>query len=295
MISILFIHWHVNPVIFQAGFLSLRYYSILFALGILFAYIFLQKIFLKENMGGMVFNKLALYIGVGTIAGARLGHCLFYEPDYFLRHPLEIVLPWQGIPFSDNFVFTGYQGLASHGGAIGIFIGSYLFSKKYSYKLLYILYRLCLVIPLTGAMIRLGNLMNSEIIGKASNVSWAFVFENIDFIPRHPAQLYEAILYSSLFFALRYLYGNKAANYLSGTMFGWFCIGIFSIRFFIEFFKANQETFESHLILNMGQLLSIPFIVIGVFFLCREFRHREMVRSTKNKINDLMQLPKTIK
>lgn len=265
----LYIQWDIDPVITHLGAFSLRYYSILFAGGILFSYIFLQKIFREDKVNDNLFGKLALYIIIGTVAGARLGHVLFYQPGYFLSHPLEIVLPWQGMPWTENFRFTGYQGLASHGAAIGIFLGAYFFSKKYQFKLLWILDRLCLAVPVAGGMIRLGNLMNSEIIGKPASVPWAFIFERVDMAPRHPAQIYEAILYFSLFFILKAIYKKVKKTRVNGLVFGWFLTILFTMRFLVEFFKANQVPFEKYLPLDMGQLLSIPFILAGVLLISR--------------------------
>lgn len=279
MTDLIYIHWNMDPVIFRLGAFSLRYYSVLFAGGILFSYIFLQQIFRQEGMDSRVFEKFALYIIIGTVAGARLGHCLFYEPGYFLRHPLEIILPWQGMPWTANFRFTGYQGLASHGGALGIFIAAFLFSKKYHFKLLWLLDRLCLAVPVAGGMVRLGNLMNSEIIGSPSKVPWAFIFEREDMIPRHPSQLYEALLYFSLFFVLYRLYKKIKTYGIDGILFGWFLTGLFLIRFVVEFFKANQEPFESALPLDMGQLLSIPFMIAGIILLYKKLKSRSRQRS----------------
>jgi prolipoprotein diacylglyceryl transferase len=274
MTDLIYIHWNMDPVIFRAGAFSLRYYSVLFAGGILFSYIFLQQIFRQEGIDSRVFEKFAIYIIIGTVAGARLGHCLFYEPAYFLGHPLEIILPWQGMPWTANFRFTGYQGLASHGGALGIFLAVCLFAKKYRISLWWLLDRLSLVVPVAGTMIRLGNLMNSEIIGSPSKVPWAFIFEKVDMLPRHPSQLYEALLYLSLFFVLYHLYKKIKSRGIDGILFGWFLTGLFLIRFFVEFFKANQEPFESVLPLDMGQLLSIPFIIAGIILLYKKLKLR---------------------
>lgn len=263
----LYIHWNASPVIVQLGIFSLRYYSVFFAGGVLYAYWFLQRVFSQGEVSGEAFGKLTVYILVGTVAGARLGHCLFYEPGFYLSHPWEIVLPWQGVPWTASFRLTGYQGLASHGAALGIAIGAYLFSKKEGFRLLWILDRLCLAVPVAGALVRLGNLMNSEIIGSPSRVPWAFIFERVDPLPRHPAQLYEALGYLLLFFVLRRLYRKGAARRREGILFGWFLTGLFLIRFVVEFFKADQEPFEHKLPLDMGQLLSIPFMVAGVILL----------------------------
>jgi prolipoprotein diacylglyceryl transferase len=264
-----FIHWDINPEIFKIGGFALRYYSLLFVSGLIFGYLILKKIYIFENIPLVQLDKLAIYVFLGTIIGARLGHCLFYEPGYYLHHPWEIILPFHGT-IGKNFEFTGYQGLASHGGAIGVFLAVYLYTRKYKQPLLWILDRLAIVAALAGCCIRLGNFMNSEIIGSATNFPWAIVFDRVDNIPRHPAQLYEALSYLLIFISLLSLYFKRNANIKQGFLFGIFLIALFSMRFIMEFLKENQEGFENGMWLNMGQLLSIPFILIGIFLLFKE-------------------------
>ena len=257
------IHWNPDPIALNLGFFELRWYSLLFALGVAFAYYFIQHSFKKANIPLEHFEKLAVKVILFGVMGARLGHCLFYEPDYFLPRPWEIILPFRIHP---EFQFTGYQGLASHGGAFGVvLVLLWVFvwqkpAKRPPFSVWFVLDQLALAIPITGACIRLGNLMNSEIIGKPTQTNWGFIFERVDALPRHPGQLYEAICYFLLFFVMRRLGTTPRPQ---GVLFGWFLIFLFSIRFFVEFTKANQVAFEQVLPLNMGQLLSLPFIIFG--------------------------------
>ncbi|MGV8092292.1 MAG: prolipoprotein diacylglyceryl transferase [Mangrovibacterium sp.] len=268
MILINYIHWDVNPEIIKLfGIISLRYYSLLFVFGLILGYMIVRKIYLKEKLPVESLEKLSIYISIGIIAGARLGHCLFYDPVYYLTHPFEIILPFQGKPGVD-FHFTGYQGLASHGGAIGVLIAIVLYSKRSKTNLWFILDTIAVATPLTGAFIRLGNLMNSEIIGHPSNVPWAFIFERVDHLPRHPTQLYEAFAYLMIFFIMKFTYDRFHVRKRKGFLFGIFLILLFSARILIEFFKINQESFENDLFLKMGQLLSIPFVLAGIIICC---------------------------
>jgi prolipoprotein diacylglyceryl transferase len=201
-----------------------------------------------------------MYILISTVLGARLGHFLFYEPSRFLTDPLDILMP-------------PYSGLASHGAAIGILIGLWLFCRKLKYNYLWMVDRLVIVVCITGACIRLGNLINSEMIGLPTDVPWAFIFTRFDNIPRHPAQLYEALYCVALFFVLFYLWKTRAARLGNGFIFGLFLIVLWTLRFIDEFFKVNQVEFEDHQLLNMGQVLSIPFILMGIFLLFWSAKH----------------------
>lgn len=260
------IYWNINPEIFRIGGFALRYYSIMFAMAFYFSYLVLSKIYIKENVSISLLKKLAIFVFVGTLAGARLGHTLFYEFGYYKDHLLEMILPFR-MYSNGEFEFTGYQGLASHGGAIGIIFAVAWYCRKYKQSFLWILDRLVIVVPLSAFFIRIGNLFNSEIIGKPTNASWAFIFERVDMIPRHPAQLYEAILYLFIFIILSYLYQNNVPNFKEGFLLGCFFAMLFTVRFFIEFVKEKQEAFENTLPINMGQILSIPFIMIGVYLI----------------------------
>jgi prolipoprotein diacylglyceryl transferase len=229
------------------------------------------KIFKREGKTQEDLDRFSIYIFLGTLIGARLGHCLFYEFDYYMQHPLEMILPFRQI--DGEWKLTGFMGLASHGAAVGILVGLYLYTKKTKTKFLWITDRLILVVPLAGAFVRLGNFFNSEIIGKAAdpNLPWAVVFTKEDMIPRHPGQLYEAVLYVILFFILWAFY-RKNQNPKPGLLFGIFLIGLFGIRFVVEFFKENQEAFEDDMLINMGQLLSVPFILAGIYLVFRKIK-----------------------
>ena len=252
------IWWTVSPELLRLGPLSIRWYGLLFALAFVFGYIIMQRIYKHENKSLEDLDKLSVYVIVGTVVGARLGHCLFYDPSYYLANPFEIIKVWQG-------------GLASHGAAIGILLALYMFSKKVKgQNLLWILDRLVIVVALGGALIRLGNLFNSEIYGKATDVAWAFVFIRVDDIPRHPTQLYESLFYFFSAVILFLIYKKRKSQLKAGFNFGLFLLLIFGFRIIVEFFKENQSAFESSLPLNMGQLLSIPFLILGLYFIIRK-------------------------
>ncbi|HEY6625759.1 MAG TPA: prolipoprotein diacylglyceryl transferase, partial [Ignavibacteriaceae bacterium] len=205
-------------------------------------------------------EQLSVYMIFGTVIGARLGHCLFYNPEYYLSNPIEIFKVWEG-------------GLASHGAAIGILTALYLFSKKKkNYPMLWTLDRVVIVVALAGTFIRLGNLFNSEIIGRQTDVSWAFIFTAVDDIPRHPAQLYESIAYFIIFLILLFIYYKGFHKNKSELLFGIFLVLVFAFRFFVEFVKENQSGFEETMVLNMGQILSIPFVVAGIIFIAKSFK-----------------------
>lgn len=266
--ELLSIKWNVNPEIFRIGGFALRYYSVLFAIAFALGYLLMKSMYKKEGLGEEHLSPLLFYIIAGTIIGARLGQVFFYAFDYFKSHPLEIIFPFRF--GAKGFEWTGYQGLASHGGAIGILLALALYCRKYDHNFLQTADKLVITVALAGFFIRTGNLFNSEIIGKPAAVPWAFVFEKVDLIPRHPSQVYEAIAYLVVFLFLWKLYQQKRQQRQPGFLFGWFLVLVFSARLLIEFTKENQEPFENALLLNMGQLLSIPFILIGVFFIWRK-------------------------
>jgi prolipoprotein diacylglyceryl transferase len=249
------IPWEPDPVFFNLGPLSVRWYGVLFASGFLFGYIIMRKIFKNEGIGDEVLDRLTVYMALGTILGARMGHCLFYEPAYYLSNPLEILYIWHG-------------GLASHGAAIGIVLALWLFVRKEKKPLLWVTDRIAIVVPLAGALIRLGNLMNSEIYGIETTVPWGFVFllkgENS---PKHPTQIYEALAYLAIFVLFIRIYWRKRGEFVPGILTGLFFILVFTARFFIEFIKEDQVGFEAGMKLNMGQLLSIPLVIGGMVVL----------------------------
>lgn len=266
-------YWNTDPAIFWiTDSFPLKYYGLFFAIGILLGYTIVKKIFIKENVAVEILDNLLIYIIAGTILGARLGHCLFYEPDYFLQHPIEILLPIQKI--GGIYKFVGFQGLASHGGTIGVFIAILLFYRKNKVNLLWLLDRVAIAVPVTATFIRLGNFMNSEIYGKPTNGNWGVIFQKDDLIPRHPTQLYEAFAYFSIFIITLYLYQSDLTKKRNGLIFGVFLILLFSARFIIEFFKENQEAFENQMTINMGQILSIPFILSGILLIIWRFNNK---------------------
>lgn len=354
-----YVIWNVTPQIIDLGKFEVRYYSLLFALGFVVGYIILSGIFKKQQLDPELLDRLTIYMVISTIIGARLGHCLFYEFDYYSQHPLEIILPWRGKIGSD-FEFTGFQGLASHGAAIGILAGIYLFARKTKRSYLWTMDMIVIVTALAGSFIRLGNLMNSEIYGNPTKSNHGMIFThdltriltekykgtiadvsyekieaaplsdqpgipiqiNIEFarkikdenkikqfgdylladdmtrydfdnnvfllhgdslnykverkdrtlyltaqiggLPRHPSQIYEAASYLFIFLLLLYIFYGLNKRLRDGFIFGVFLLLVFAARFFIEFLKENQESFEDTMSLNMGQLLSIPFVITGL-------------------------------
>ena len=257
------LNWNLDPVIFWiTDTFPLKYYGAFFASGLLFGFYIVRNIYKNENVSLKNLDNLLIYVIVGTVLGARLGHCFFYEASYFLQHPIEILLPIQKI--QGTYQFVGFQGLASHGGTIGVLIAILLYCRKYKIKFLWILDRMAVAVPITAAFIRFGNFMNSEIYGKPTNGNWGVVFERDDLIPRHPTQLYEAFSYLLIFGILFFMFKSEKIKQASGIIFGSFLTLLFLARFVIEFFKENQEAFENNMLINMGQILSIPFILIGL-------------------------------
>ncbi len=274
MNTLLSIHWNVSPELFSLGPISVRWYGMMFALGFLVGYQIMFKMFKFESSNTDWLDKLFIYTIVATIVGARLGHVFFYDWSYFSQHLLEIVLPIAKGETGSKFV--GYQGLASHGGAIGIMIAIYLYSKKVTKRpMLWTLDRLIIPTALVAAMIRTGNLMNSEIYGVATNLPWGFIFDrNLETVAKHPTQIYEAFGYLIVFAAsLWFFFKSKDLKDRAGFIIGFGFFGIFLTRFFVEFIKENQETFEAGMALNMGQLLSIPFILAGAYLMYRALKN----------------------
>jgi phosphatidylglycerol:prolipoprotein diacylglycerol transferase len=254
------IFWNVSPEIIKLGPFALRWYGLLFASAFVFGYIILSKVYTLEKKPLADLEQLSIYVILGTVIGARLGHCLFYDPVYYLSHPIEIIKVWEG-------------GLASHGAAVGILTSIYLITKKQKDKsMLWILDRLVIVVALGGSLIRLGNLFNSEIIGKATDLPWAFIFARIDDVPRHPTQLYESFFYLITFVVLYFTYLKTDKKSKQGYLFGLAIVMIFGFRFFVEFVKENQSPFEKGMILDMGQILSIPFVLAGLYFMFKKYK-----------------------
>jgi prolipoprotein diacylglyceryl transferase len=267
---LLYINWNFDSEIINIFGFPLKYYGLLFVSGLLLCMVVLKKIFRNENLDPTAHEALLVYGIAGIFIGARLGHCFFYDFDYYSNHILEIFLPIK-IRVNGDFKFVGYAGLASHGGTLGLLIALLFFSKKYKINYLKIIDIIAIVAPLGAAFIRLANLMNSEMIGNPTTLPWAFVFIKIDTIPRHPAQLYEAISYLLIFAIVYSIHQIKNIKLGSGFLFGFTITLIFSMRILIEFVKINQVDFEDGMFLNMGQLLSIPFIIIGLFFMFKSY------------------------
>lgn len=251
----LFIHWNPSPEIFTLGIFAVRWYGLLFASSFVFGYIILQRVFKKEGIPIKLLDELTTWMIIGTIVGARLGHVFFYEPAWYIAHPFKILEVWEG-------------GLASHGAGIGIVLTILIFSWVKKKPFFWVMDRVVVVVALSGFFIRTGNLMNSEIYGNVTNLPWGFYFVRslvpADAIqPRHPTQIYEALSYLAIFFYLLCYYYKKDGKPAPGFLFGMFLILVFGARFFIEFLKVPQVGFERGMAMNMGQLLSIPFVIAG--------------------------------
>ena len=261
-----YIHWNPDPEIINIFGISVRYYGLLFVTGLILCVCILSRIYKKENIPPEHLEKLSIFGMIGIVAGARLGHCLFYEPSYFLTHPLEMILP-VSFPPGGGVKFTGYQGLASHGGALGVLIALYFYSRKTKHSMIDAIDLIAIVAALECGFIRLGNFMNSEIIGIPTTKPWGVVFERVDNIPRHPAQLYEAFSYFIVFTIAMILYKKMRNRLKNGFFFGFVLVLCFTARFIIEFVKENQVGFEDGMTFNMGQLLSLPYILTGIGFI----------------------------
>ncbi|RUT79845.1 prolipoprotein diacylglyceryl transferase [Ancylomarina longa] len=264
---LLSILWDVDPEIFRLGPIAVRWYGLLFALGFLLGYYIVERMFKRDGVSLEWLDKLFMYTMIATVVGARLGHVFFYGWEFYSQHPSEIIKVWHG-------------GLASHGAAIGIIFALWIYSKKVSKKsILWIMDYAVIPVALAGSFIRLGNLMNSEIIGVETHSSWGFQFVRASIYeplaPRHPAQLYESVCYLISFGVLMYMYWKTDAKTRPGMIFGAFMVMIFTARFFIEFIKENQEAFEQGMALNMGQLLSIPFVLLGAYFVIKNLKSKK--------------------
>ena len=260
-----FILWTPDLYAFKIGGFGIRWYSLCWIVGIVLAYFLVKHLYKEQKVKDEYFDPLFIYCFIGILAGARLGHCLFYEPTYFLSswdHIIEMILPIRHMT-DGSWKWIGYEGLASHGGTLGLMIALYLYYRKTHMNLWHVLDDIAIATPITACFIRLGNLMNSEIIGKVTDVPWAFIFERVDKVPRHPGQLYEAIAYALFFLIGWYFYRKRPEKVGTGFFFGLCLTLIFSFRFIIEYTKDVQESFESGMLINMGQL-SIPFIAIGI-------------------------------
>ena len=270
----LVIHWNIDPTIFHLGGFELRWYSLLFVSVFILGWYIMKSFYVREKLSTDLLDPLLYMLLICTIVGARLGHCLFYQPDYFLGSWAgfwEIFMPWKG-------------GLASHGGTIAILLGIWWYTNKYGKKngfdYLWVVDHLVIAVSFAACLIRLGNLFNSEIYGGPTSLPWGFVFErNGETVPCHPTQLYEAGVYLLLGIILMWLYWKKLDKMYRGTFTGIFFIGCFGSRFLIEFIKNDQVDFEADMALNMGQLLSIPFILLGIGCLVYAFVKKKPARA----------------
>ena len=269
MVNNMIINWNIDPEIIRIGGFSLRYYSILFAGGIYIAYLIVKHIYAKNSLEIKKLESISIHVFIGLIIGARLGHCLFYDFAYYSKHVAEIFLPFAVT--DSGFNFTGYQGLSSHGGGIGIILSLLIWKlRSAENKLFPALDAIAVAAPLTAGCIRLGNFMNSEIIGEPTGGTWGVIFSRVDYIPRHPGQLYESLFYFCLFVIMIFLYRKTRMFSENGKLFGIFLTAVFVFRIIIETVKENQSSFESSMPVNMGQILSIPFIIAGLFLIFRD-------------------------
>lgn len=272
MLEALVINWSVNPEVFSLGPLSIRWYGLLFISGFVLGWYIFKWFFQRESIPVTLLDPLLYTLLIGTIVGARLGHCLFYQPDYYLgswQGFTEIFMPWKG-------------GLASHGGTIALIFAMMWFAKRYGRKhdfdFIWILDHLAIAVCFAATFIRLGNLFNSEIYGDVTTLPWGFIFElRGETLPKHPTQLYEALSYFLLGIALILAYKFKADKLYRGFFIGTFFIGCFGMRFLIEFIKEPQVMFEQNMTLNMGQLLSIPFVLMGIGLLVYSYVKKQPV------------------
>lgn len=262
-----YIVWNPSVEALRLGPLSVRFYSLCWVVGLVLGYCVVQRLYRHQQIKKELFEPLFFYCFVGILVGARLGHCIFYQPDYYLtslKGIVEMFLPIHFAPDSWDWRLTGYAGLASHGGTLGLMIALWRYVRWSKLSAWTVLDNIAIATPIVACFIRLGNLMNSEIIGRVTDVPWAFIFSKVDQLPRHPGQLYEALAYALFFVAglLIYKQGKKLVG--SGFYFGFCLTTIFTFRIFVEFFKEVQEAFEASMTFDMGQILSVPFVVLGV-------------------------------
>ena len=273
-----YIVWNPDLEAFRLGPIAIRWYGLMWLIGFVLGYFIVKKLYKEQKIKDELFDPLFIYCFFGILIGARLGHCIFYQPEDFLtswKGIVEMIFPiligndgsWLGQTF--GFYIIGYAGLASHGGTLGLMIALWLYVKKTKLSIWTVLDNIAIATGSMACCIRLGNLMNSEIIGKITDVPWAFIFERVDKVPRHPGQLYEAIAYAILFCIMWVLHKKMPEKIGTGWYFGFCLTYIFTFRFFIEYTKEIQEAFEASLPIDMGQILSIPFIILGVYCMKR--------------------------
>jgi prolipoprotein diacylglyceryl transferase len=269
--NLAYIIWNVNPVMVRLGTLSIRWYSVFLMLSFFISYLLTVHIFKREDKPVDTLLSYGLFILAGLFVGGRLVHCLAYEPEYYLQFPWDIIKPWRGV-IGVNAKFVGYSGMAGHGSALGIILGILLNSLRTKISVVWMLDRIALFGPLIGSFVRIGNLFNSEILGRRSEVPWAFIFVRADGMPRHPVQLYEAVIYLIIFMVSYLYYQKHLGREKPGAILGLVLVLVYSSRFFLEFFKDKQSDVELGMVLNLGHLLSIPFIVAGLILLFRRVK-----------------------
>lgn len=273
-----YIVWNPDLVAFRLGPFAIRWYGLMWLIGFVLGYFIVKRLYKEQKIKDELFDPLFIYCFFGILIGARLGHCIFYQPEDFLtswKGIVEMIFPiligndgsWLGQTF--GFYIIGYAGLASHGGTLGLMIALWLYVRKTKLSIWTVLDNIAIATGSMACCIRLGNLMNSEIIGKITDVPWAFIFERVDAVPRHPGQLYEAIAYAILFIVMWVMHKKMPQKIGTGWCFGFCLTYIFTFRFFIEYTKKIQEAFEASLPIDMGQILSIPFIILGVYCMIR--------------------------
>jgi len=253
--------WSADPIAISFLGLNIHWYGILFAAAILSGLEFMKWVFKQENKDEALLDSMFLYVVVGIVVGARLGHCLFYDPAFYLANPLKILALWEG-------------GLASHGGGVGVIIALWLYVKKHKMNFLWLLDRIAIATALFGFFVRMGNFMNSEIVGHKTQLPWGIVFAKLDNLPRHPTQLYEAFAYLFIFVFLAFVYKKYRVALENGFLFGLFLVLLFSARFLIEFVKEKQESYSIDFLLTTGQLLSVPFLLFGLFLVVASLRKK---------------------
>jgi phosphatidylglycerol:prolipoprotein diacylglycerol transferase len=263
-----FIIWNADPVLFRLGNVVIRWYPVLLILSFYISYLFVDHIFEKEKVSKTTMHSFGIFIIAGLLIGGRLVHCLFYEPEYYLKFPLDIIKPWRG-ELGNGARFVGYRGMSGHGSVIGIILGIVINAVRTKTSVVWMIDRIAIFGPLIGFFVRIGNFFNSEILGTPSSLPWAVIFKRVDSIPRHPVQIYEALAYLIIFIVSWQYYRRRAGNEKPGAILGLVLTLVYSCRFILEFFKADQSRIESSMILNMGQVLSIPFIIIGLILLFR--------------------------
>ena len=274
-----FIYWSPDIVAFHVFNFPVRWYALCWCLALYLAYLNMHRLYRRQKLSDEVFEPIFIYCFVGVLVGARLGHCLFYEPGYFIPHPVEMLLPIRH--FADGWKLVGYEGLSSHGGVIGLLVAIWLYCRRTHMNIMHVLDNMGIITPLSAAFIRLGNLMNSEIVGHATDLPWGFIFaRNGEDFARHPAQLYESLTYLLLFIVFQFVYRRKEDKVGTGYFFGLCLTCIFTFRFFIEFIKADQVAAEAGFIINIGQILSIPLVLIGIYCLhggkyCRKLAEKK--------------------